>query len=164
MGKDRAGHLYAQLAVLKSKRGVALINALVFSLMIGLLITGLYIAINTLFKSTEEMRTFTSVREAAASGARYAASMAPYFPKDSQCETYELEFNIAGRQGKGNTTVVMCRISQVSGSVSPGEKTGASYEPVYASAFSGGKGIFKIVSEARFNEQVSRVEAVYVRE
>ncbi len=163
MGKDRDGHLYAQFAVLKSKRGVALINALVFSLMIGLLISGFYIAINTLFKSTEEMRTFTSVREAAASGARYAASMAPYF-KDSQCETYGLEFNIAGREGKGNTTVVMCRISQVSGSVSPGEKTGASYEPVSASAFSGGRGIFKIVSTARFGDQISRVEAVYVRE
>ncbi|MFN3976483.1 MAG: hypothetical protein ACK4LT_05400 [Aquificaceae bacterium] len=158
MGKGRVGRFYAQPAVLRGQRGVALINALALSIMIGLLIAGLYTGISILFKSTEEMRTFTSVREAAAAGARYAASMSSYFDDDfnyENCGTYNLEFKIAGREGTGTNRVIMCNIPQVN---IPGcEKTPASGEQQLCRAF-------KIVSEARFGDQVSRVEAVYVRE
>ena len=74
MGQNRDGHIYAKLTLMRSL-GITLVNALIFALFIGAFITGLYVAVNRLFKSKEEIRTFTSVREAASAGARYAASM-----------------------------------------------------------------------------------------
>ncbi|MFN4320389.1 MAG: hypothetical protein ACK4FY_08005 [Aquificaceae bacterium] len=168
MGKGRVRHIYAKLAVLRGQRGIALINALAFSIMIGLLIAGIYTGISILFKSTEEMRTFTSVREAAAAGARYAASMATYFGRNPRetyfpgnpCETYNLEFKITGRDSSGEIKVTMCRIG--ASSSRPDEKTGASYSPTGDGLYDPfSTGTFKIVSEARFGDQVSRVEAVY---
>ncbi|MFN3472322.1 MAG: hypothetical protein ACK4ZR_06955, partial [Aquificaceae bacterium] len=135
-----------------------LINALVLSIMIGLLLAGIYTGISILFKSTEEMRTFTSVREAAEAGARHAASMSIYFDDDfnyENCGTYNLEFKIAGSKGTGTNRVIMCNIPRVN---IPGcEKTSTSVEQQLCR-------VFKIVSEARFGDQVSRVEAVYFRE
>ncbi len=166
MGQGRNGHIYAKFT-LKWQLGIALVNALIFALLISAFITGLYIALNRLFKSTEEIRTFTSVREAAAAGARYAASMTN-IPQRQTCQQLFLDFRITGRDGIGRTEIIICRIASDQ-FLTGQEISGTSREPVTAAASSKG-GVFKIVSIARFpagapspNQQTARVEAVYVK-
>ena len=162
MGQNRDGHIYAKLTLRRSL-GITLVNALIFALFIGAFITGLYVAVNRLFKSTEEIRTFTSVREAASAGARYAASMTN-IPQNKICQQLFLDFKIAGRNEIGRTEVTLCRISDPQ-AIEGQEISGTSRDPVTVAASLKGC-VCKIVSISRFpagaaspNQQTARVEA-----
>lgn len=146
-------------------KGFALISAIVFSIIVAFVILTLYFLITRVFRATEELRVYTSIREAAASGARYGASMTnfPVEWEQNACATFNLEFRISGREGIGRTEIRVCMIGS---STLPGQEiTGVAYEPVTGSSNS--QLIFKITSISRFPAnapvQESRVEAVYVR-
>ncbi|MFN3599697.1 MAG: hypothetical protein ACK4VK_08210 [Aquificaceae bacterium] len=144
-------------------RGIALVNALVFTAMIVIFVTTLYTVFNRLFKITEEARTFTSVREAAASGVRYGASMINFSNSlgGGPCATFTLDFKIVGREEGGKTDITVCKASSLH---MPGQElSGTSREPV-----GGAGGVYKIISISSFPAnnpvQEARVEAVYVHE
>lgn len=149
---------------MEKSKGIALVNALVLSIMVGVFTLTLYFAFNRLFKATEEARTYTSIKEAAASGARYGASMTnfPAYWRENRCVVFNQEFRIIGRSEMGRTQITVCRIGSV---FVPGrEISGVSREPTTSSATTGA---FKITSISRFPAnnpvQEARVEAVYVR-
>lgn len=156
------------MKVAKNSKGIALFSAIIFAITIGVFLMGLYMLFTSLFRGTEEKRTFVSVREAASSGARYGASMTnfPVEWEENTCQTFRLDFRIAGRDEVGENEIIVCRIASVD---TPGQEiSGASREPVTGSAQ--GRAVFKITSIARFPagpptplQQVSRVEAVYIR-
>ncbi len=146
------------------KRGVALVNALIFSILVGVFVVALYGILTRLTKTTEELRTFSTVKEAASSGARYGASLTN-FPTEweqGRCAEFNLEFRIAGRGELGRTQVFVCRVGSIQ--IAGQEISGASYEPTSGSE---GGAVFKIVSISSFPAnaptQTARVEAVYVR-
>ncbi len=153
------------MKLLKNKRGIALFTAIVFAVIVSVVLIGLYSILTSVFRGTEERRSFVTVREASSSGVRYGASMASVstdLTETDPCRTFNMEFRIAGRDGLGITEVTVCRISV---SMPGQEISGTSREPVTGSVQ--GTGIFKITSISRFPAnaplQISRVEAVYIR-
>lgn len=156
------------MKVAKNSKGIALFSAIILAVIVGIFLIGLYILFTSVFRGTEEKRTFVSVKEAASSGARYGASMTnfPVEWEENTCQTFRLDFRIAGRNERGENQIIVCRVASID---TPGQEiSGASREPVTGSAQ--GRAVFKITSIARFPEgpptplqQVSRVEAVYIR-
>lgn len=161
-----------QLMSFKSKKGVALFQAILISLIVLLSIGGLYSFITRIYKTTTDYKSFITVREAAIAGANFAASMSSLesylLPtsslNSSNCVKFNMDFRIYGRDELGANEINVCRINL--GHQSGSGATGSSYEPV-GGALSSVKIALKIVSIARFPatnpQQEARVEAVYYR-
>jgi len=139
------------------KKGIALINALLISLVVAVGLALLYTVLIKFFQSTETTRTFSSVREAAKSGVDYALSNLEQFRQQLETSpeiSTELPCRIEGRSD--------CRIElqiKIVGNVAitGQEVSGAMYEPFGGSFTSA---VFLIRSSAISGDHVSVVEAV----
>lgn len=146
------------------KRGIALFNAMVMAVIVSLTIAGLYYLFMRVFRSTEELRVYTSIREAAASGARFGASQTrfPALFERGQCINLRQEFRVQGRSERGETLITVCQIGSVA--IAGREVTGVAYDPVTGAT---GGAAYKITSISQFPAgapvQEARVEAVYIR-
>ena len=164
------GHTFKKY---KKVRGVALISVLVMSVMIALVIGGLYYILTRTMLTGERVRVYTSTREAAVGGVNYAvlqikgglfdamdqlgcpAGWAP----DGNCCTANLNYRLSGTTETFRNTITICLRGYAP---PPGDVvTGVAYSRPQA----GGRGyIYSIISEVDGPQgSRSRVEAVWMR-
>ncbi len=150
-------------------KGATLISVVLISIAITLMLAGMYYALTKLFKTSENLRVYTSTREAAISGINYAiSSVAMLDISDSQpcpdgqnsvnnCCSFTLKYKLKGTNNVFNNNVDICLIGY---QPQAGYKlTGVAY-----SRNIGGKGyIFRIISEAKGPQNTAnvRIETLY---
>lgn len=159
-------------------RGVALVSALITAVLVLILLGGLYFMLTRLFESSEAVRTYSSAREAAASGVNYAITTDvfdrivynqlcpdgnPPCPTGQLlvgncCCTLNLRFKLRGYSSLFNNTVKVCFAGY---RPPPGYPiTGVAYSKLPP----GNKGfIFSIISDVTDPQgrNNARIEAVY---
>ncbi len=157
----------------KKVRGVALISVLVMSIMIAIVIGGLYYILTRTMLTGERVRVYTSTREAAVGGVNYAVLQikSGLFDAmdqlgcptgwifDGDCCTVNLNYRLSGTTGTLRNTITVCLRDYAP---PPGETaTGVAYSGPQP----GGRGyMYLIISEADGPQgSKSRVEAVWVR-
>jgi hypothetical protein len=157
----------------KKVRGVALISVLVMSIMIALVIGGLYYILTRTTITGERVRVYTSTREAAVGGVNYAVLQIKSGLFDAMdqlecpagwttvgnCCTANLNYRLSGTTQNFTNTITICLRGYTS---PPGEVvSGVAYSRPQA----GGRGyIYSIISEADGPQgSRSRVEAVWIR-
>ncbi len=160
----------------KKVRGVALISVLVMSVMIALVIGGLYYILTRSITSAEKVRVYTSTREAAVGGVNYAVLQikSGLFDAmdqlecptgwtdrtpDENCCTANLNYRLSGTTETFRNTITICLRGYAP---PPGEAITAVAQ---SRPQAGGRGyIYLIVSEADGPQgSRSRVEAVWMR-
>ncbi len=157
----------------KKIRGVALISVLVMSIMIAIVIGGLYYILTRTMLTGERVRVYTSTREAAVGGVNYAVlqiksglfdAMDQYgcptgWISNGDCCTANLNYRLSGTTETLRNTITICLKGYAS---PPGEVVapvaGTKPQP-------GGRGyVYLIISEADGPQSSkSRIEAVWVR-
>lgn len=170
MGSCRKRYIYAELR--KNKRlnkGAALLQSLLLAIIVVLVIGAMYVLSLRIFRGSEEIKRFVSVREAAASGVNYAASMTNFQYNflinfaTNPCIVHNLQFQLFGQTGFGITEVTICRAFSLQ--TGGEEKSGASREPITGAGQA--TAVFKITAVSRFPannpQQEARVEALYMR-
>lgn len=164
-------------------RGVALISALVVSVLVLIAIGSLYFLLTRLFETAESTRTYSSAREAAAAGVNYAIASGIFDTIASleQCPDnaspvnnpncpnvqelgislgcrLNLKFKLKGSNQVYSNTVDVCFLGY---STLPGyQATGVAHSKLIP----GNKGlVFSIISEVRDPQglNTARIEAVY---
>jgi hypothetical protein len=157
----------------KKVRGIALISVLVMSVMIALVIGGLYYILTRTMLTGERVRVYTSTREAAVGGVNYAVLQIKSglfdamdqlecptgWTLDGNCCTANLNYRLSGTTETLRNTITICLRGYVP---PPGEAiTGVAYFRPQA----GGRGyIYSIISDADGPQgSRSRVEAVWMR-
>ncbi|MFN7065371.1 MAG: hypothetical protein ACK4OF_04410 [Aquificaceae bacterium] len=148
-------------------RGIALISAIIVSVLVLILLSSLYFMLTRLFETAESTRTYSSAREAAVAGVNYAITSgifdtienAGVCPDGQQsnatCCRLNLRFKLRGSDQEYSNTVDVCFL-------------GSFYPPGYSIsgvAYSTpGKKIFSIISEVRDPQglNTARIEAVYM--
>ncbi len=155
----------------KKVRGVALISVLVMSIMIAIVIGGLYYILTRTMLTGERVRVYTSTREAAAGGVNYAVLQIKSGLFDAMdqlgcptgwifdgdyCCTSNINYRLSGTTQTFTNTITICLKGYVP---LPGEViTGVAYSRPYRGY------IYLIISEADGPQgSKSRVEAVWVR-
>jgi len=177
MESCRTRHCFKKLSgkikpeFLKSNRGIALPAALLIGVLSLLVLAGIYFALTKLFGSSQTIKTYSSVRDAAAGGVHYAIATKVYemYNKalngdisSGNCENLNLQFRLQNTSGTFGNVIQICYTGR-------GEfKTGFGRERVIGSGT--GSGLFEywllftIISEATGPENThSRIEAVYAR-
>ncbi len=157
----------------KKVRGVALISVLVMSIMIAIVIGGLYYILTRTMLIGERVRVYTSTREAAVGGVNYAVlqiksglfdAMDQYgcptgWIPNGDCCTANLNYRLSGTTETLRNTITICLKGYA---LPPGEVVApvAGTKPQ-----AGGRGyIYLIISEADGPQSSkSRIEAVWVR-
>jgi len=141
------------------RKGIALVNALLISLVVGVGLLLLYGILIRFFQTAETTRIFSSVREAAKSGVEYAISNLDQFSQQLQTSPAgEINTTLPCRiEGRSNC-IINLRI-KIAGSVAIAgqEVSGAMYEPFGGSFASA---VFLIRSEAISGDQRALVEAL----
>lgn len=161
-------------------RGVALISALVVSVLVLIAIGSLYFLLTRLFETAESTRTYSSAREAAAAGVNYAIAsgifdtiasleQCPDSGSEPDCPILpglgrslgcrlNLKFKLKGSNQVYSNTVDVCFLGY---STLPGyQATGVAHSKLIP----GNKGlVFSIISEVRDPQglNTARIEAVY---
>jgi len=176
MESCRTRHCFKKLSgkikpkILKSNRGIALPAALLIGVLSILVLAGIYFALTRLFGTSQTIKTYASVRDAAAGGVHYAIAtkgFEMYYKalygeiSSGNCENLNLQFRLQNVSGTFNNNLQICYTGR-------GEfKTGFGRERVIGS---GTGGIFEywllftIISEATGPQNThSRIEAVYAR-
>lgn len=171
MESHRAGHFPEKLSI--NQAGVSLFSAILIALFALLALAGLYFALTKLLGSSQTIKTYASVRDAAAGGVHQAVIMIQsgsfneYGLGECTSEPIELKFKLYGSGDRlFENRVTVC----LSGYKTPPgyEVTGVAYSKVAP----GYKGfIYTIISEAygpqstpsQIKDAYSRIEAVYVR-
>ena len=164
------GHTFEKY---KKVRGVALISVLVMSVMIALVIGGLYYILTRTTITGERVRVYTSTREAAVGGVNYAVLQIKSGLFDTMdqlecpagwttvgnCCTANLYYRLSGTTQNYTNEIKICLRGYTS---PPGDVvTGVAYSRPQA----GGRGyIYSIISEADGPQgSKSRVEGVWMR-
>jgi type II secretory pathway pseudopilin PulG len=164
------GHTFEKY---KKVRGIALISVLVMSVMIALVLGGLYYILTRSITSAEKVRVYTSTREAAVGGVNYAVLQIKSGLFDTidqlecpagwttvgNCCTANLNYRLSGTTQNFTNKITICLRGYAP---PPGEVvTGVAYTRPQP----GGRGyIYLIVSEADGPQgSKSRVEAVWMR-
>ncbi len=157
----------------KKVRGIALISVLVMSVMIALVLGGLYYILTRSITSAEKVRVYTSTREAAVGGVNYAVLQIKSglfdtmdqlgcptgWTSDGNCCTTNLNYRLSGTTQNFTNQITICLRGY---SPPPGEiASGVAYSRPQA----GGRGyIYSIISEADGPQgSKSRVEAIWMR-
>jgi hypothetical protein len=164
------GHTFEKY---KKVRGVALISVLVMSVMIALVIGGLYYILTRTMLTGERVRVYTSTREAAVGGVNYAVLQIKGGLFDAMdqlgcpigwntvenCCTANLNYRLSGTTQNFTNTITICLRGYAP---PPGEVVApvAGTRPI-----AGGRGyIYSIISEVDGPQgSKSRVEAVWMR-
>ncbi len=157
----------------KKVKGVALISVLVMSVMIALVIGGLYYILTRSITSSEKVRVYTSTREAAVGGVNYAVLQIKSglfdtmdqlgcptgWTSDGNCCTANLNYRLSETTQTFTNTITICLRGY---SPPPGEIASG---VAYTRPQPGGRGyIYLIVSEADGPQgSKSRVEAIWMR-
>jgi hypothetical protein len=164
------GHTFKKY---KKVRGVALISVLIMSVMVALVIGGLYYILTRTMLTGERVRVYTSTREAAVGGVNYAVlqiksglfdAMDQYgcptgWTPDGNCCTANLAYRLSETTQTFTNRITICLRGYAP---PPGEVvTGVAYTRPQP----GGRGyIYLITSEADGPQgSKSRVEAVWMR-
>ncbi len=165
------GHTFEKY---KKVKGVALISVLVMSVMIALVIGGLYYILTRTTITGERVRVYTSAREAAVGGVNYAVLQIKsglfdtmdqlgcptgWISDGDNCCTANLNYRLSGTTETFRNTITICLRGYAP---PPGEAiTGVAYSRPQP----GGRGyIYSIISEVDGPQgSRSRVEAVWVR-
>ncbi len=180
MESNRTRHSFEELSdkmmktnlfrLVHTNTGIALPAALLIGVLSLLIVAGIYFALTKLFGSSQTIKTYTSLRDAAAGGVHYAIAtrgFEMYYQAlygditAGTCDTINLQFNLQNTSGTFNNNVQICYTGR-------GEfKTGSEKERVIGS---GTGGIFEywllftIISEAEGPQGIrSRIEAVYAK-
>jgi hypothetical protein len=166
------GHTFEKY---KKVRGVALISVLIMSIMIALVIGGLYYILTRTMLTGERVRVYTSTREAAVGGVNYAVLQIKGglfdtmdqlgCPTDSgwttvgNCCTANLNYRLSGTTQNFTNQITICLRGYTS---PPGEVVTA---VAGTRPQAGGRGyIYSIISDADGPQgSRSRVEAVWMR-
>jgi len=163
MESHRAGHSIKELSM--NNKGISLFSAILIALFALLALAGLYFALTKLLGSSQTIKTYTSVRDAAAGGVHQAVIMIQsgsfneYGLGECTSQPIELKFKLYGSDKLFTNKITVCLSAY---RTPPGyEVTGVAYSKLS----SGYKGfIYTIISEAEGPENThSRVEAVYAR-
>jgi hypothetical protein len=157
----------------KKVRGVALISVLVISVMIALVIGGLYYILTRTMLTGERVRVYTSTREAAVGGVNYAVlqikgglfdamdqlGCPTGWTPDGNCCTANLNYRLSGTTETFRNTITICLRGYAP---PPGEVVTA---VAGTRPQAGGRGyIYLIISDADGPQGArSRVEAVWMR-
>ncbi len=157
----------------KKVKGVALISVLVISVMIALVIGGLYYILTRTMLTGERVRVYTSTREAAVGGVNYAVlqikgglfdtmdqlECPTGWISDGNCCTSNLNYRLSGTTETFRNTITICLRGYAP---PPGDVvSGVAYSRPQA----GGRGyVYLIISDADGPQgSRSRVEAVWMR-
>jgi hypothetical protein len=157
----------------KKVKGVALISVLVMSVMIAIVIGGLYYILTRTMLTGERVRVYTSTREAAVGGVNYAVlqikgglfdamdqlGCPTGWTPDGNCCTANLNYRLSGITQNFTNRITICLKGYAP---PPGDVvTGVAYSRPIA----GGRGyIYSIISEADGPQgSKSRVEGVWMR-
>lgn len=162
MGCYRTINTTKKHSTIKSQKGATLIFALASAVVVLIVLGGLYYMMTKLFRVSEDIKTYTSVREASVSGVNYAATLINQNKFNLQIRTcttnpIKLKFKLANDPNIYETTVNVCLIGYA---VPPGY--GAS-GVAYTSQISGGKGeVYSITAISTGpNNTKSIIEASY---
>jgi hypothetical protein len=164
------GHTFKKY---KKVKGVALISVLVMSIMIALVIGGLYYILTRTMLTGERVRVYTSTREAAVGGVNYAVlqikgglfdtmdqlGCPTGWTPDGNCCTSNINYRLSGTTETFRNTITICLRGYAP---PPGDVvTGVAYSRPQP----GGRGyIYSIISEVDGPQgSKSRVEAVWMR-
>jgi len=164
------GHTFKKY---KKVRGIALISVLVMSIMIAIVIGGLYYILTRTTLTGERVRVYTSTREAAVGGVNYAVLQIKSGLFDTMdqfgcptgwtpagnCCTANLNYRLSGTTEILRNTITIC----LKGYAPPPGEVGAGV--AYSRPQPGGRGyMYLIISEVDGPQSSkSRVEAVWVR-
>ncbi len=158
----------------KKVRGIALISVLAMSVMLALVLGGLYYILTRSITSAEKVRVYTSTREAAVGGVNYAVLQiksglfdtmdqsgcpAGWFSDGDYCCTANLAYRPSGTTQIFTNRITICLRGY---SPPPGEIASG---VAYTRPQPGGRGyIYLIISEADGPQNSkSRVEAIWMR-
>ena len=141
------------------RKGIALVNALLISLVVGVGLLLLYGTLMKFFRTAETSRVFSSVREAAKSGVEYAISNLEQFSQQLQTsQTGSISTTLPCRiEGRPNCIINLQIIIAGNVATAGQEASGSMYEP-FGGSFSSTS--FLIRSEAISGDQRSLVEAL----
>ncbi len=164
MESSGAGYSIKKLSI--GNKGTALVMAILISLFALLALAGLYFALTKLLGSSQTIKTYTSVRDAAAGGVHYAVSMIEggvfneFSINECTSSPVELNFKLVGAGDELFTNkITVCLLAYY---IPPGyEVTGVAY----SKEIPDGKGrVYTIISEAEGPQGTrSRIEAVYAK-
>jgi len=169
MESYRTGYSFKKLSVNQS--GIALISAILIALFALLALAGLYFALTKLFGSSQTIKTYASIRDAAAGGVHYgiATKVVEMYSKALNgdviagvCDSIQLKFKLENTSGTFDNDIQVCYGGRGA------FKTGFGKERVIGSGSGGGVFAywlwFTIISEAKGPQDThSRIEAVYAR-
>ena len=171
MESYRAGYSIKKLSI--NQQGASLFAAILIALFALLALAGLYFALTKLLGSSQTIKTYASVRDAAAGGAHYAASVIVEEMRYEiisgnrnigDCQTINLKFKLYGSSGTYDNPIHVCYLMQ-----KPKPGYGEAEERVIGNSNSTNPinayyYYFTIISEATGPENThSRIEAVYAR-
>ena len=163
MESNRAGYSIKKLSI--NNKGISLFSAILIALFALLALAGLYFALTKLLGSSQTIKTYASVRDAAAGGAHQAVIMIQsgsfneYSVGECTPQPIEIKFKLYGNDKLFTNYITVCLSAY---KTPPGyEVTGVAYSKIPP----GYKGfIYTIISEATGPENThSRIEAVYAR-
>ncbi len=150
-------------------KGATLISVVLISVAITLILAGMYYALTKLFKTSENLRIYTSTREAAIGGINYAiasgaidsiisSSPCPNGQNPvNNCCNFNLNYTLKGANNIFNNNVEICFVGYQ-------PQAGYKITGVANSRGIGGKGyIFRIISQANGPQNASnvRIETLY---
>jgi Tfp pilus assembly protein PilX len=165
MGCNRASNPINEYKINKEK-GATLIFAIAVAIVVLIVLGGIYYMLTRAFQTSQDIKTYTSVKEAAESAVKYGVVLInqnkvfndePGMP--GRCANHTMNYKLFGNSGTYIANIQICFLGY---QAPPGtEAQGVTY----SKAISGGKGeIYSIVSEAYgLNNTKVRVEASYVR-
>lgn len=162
MESHRAGCSIKKLSI--NQQGASIFAAILIALFALLTLAGLYFALTKLLGTSQTIKTYASVRDAAAGGVNHAVMLlqSKAITNDQYCPLNNpliLKFRIAGRDGIFENKINICYMAYT---VPAGFET---LGVAYTKEIPGEKGnIYTIISEATGPENTrSRIEAVYAR-
>ena len=165
MGCNRASNPINEYKINKEK-GATLIFAIAVAIVVMIVLGGIYYMLTRAFQTSEDIKTYTSVKEAAESAVKYGVVLINQNKHyndgagmPGKCTNYTMKYNLIGSNDTYKASIQVCLLGYES---PPGfEAQGAAYSKTTA----GSKGeIYSIVSEAIGpNNTKVRIEASYVR-
>ncbi|WP_299229730.1 hypothetical protein [Sulfurihydrogenibium sp.] len=164
MGGNRASNSINEYKINKEK-GATLIFAIAVAVIVMIVLGGIYYMLTRAFQTSQDIKTYTSVKEAAESAVKYGVVLInqnkPYDEAGmpGKCTEYTMDYKLFESRDTYKANIQICFLGY---QAPPGtEAQGVTY----SKAISGGKGeIYSIVSEAEGpNNTKVRIEASYIR-
>jgi len=167
MGGNRASNPINEHKINKEK-GATLIFAIAVAIIVLIVLGGIYYMLTRGFQTSQDIKTYSSVKEAAESAVKYGVVLInqnkPYndgagMPSKCATNPYIMKYKLFGSNDIYTASIQICLLGYES---RPGfEAQGVAY----SKTISGSKGeIYSIVSEAEGpNNTKVRIEASYVR-